>query len=117
MGERTYIYPCSRCGFCCMAEPCPIAIMSGVPRDSGQCPHLEFNGDIASCGLAAKHPEILDAFGFGKGCCMLGQLQTQGRTQSWSAISSVDKYTYVRMIRSGKAGLDYTHERKEIHNG
>ena len=98
-----------------MAEPCAMAIASGVPADSGQCPYLEFEGDISSCGLAAKMPSRLRdlAFGFGKGCCMAGTILAQGKQHNIAAMPAVDKQYYVRRLREGRGQIIHNKKGKQ----
>jgi hypothetical protein len=46
--------PCNRCGACCIATLCPLAVhVFRQPVVPGPCPALRWNGPDAVCGLAA----------------------------------------------------------------
>lgn len=65
-----YPNPCSRCGACCIATPCPAARMLGA--GPGACPFLLFSGVFttaqAECMLL-EHPAITkESLGIGEGC-------------------------------------------------
>ncbi len=55
-------HKCVRCGYCCIADPCPI--IRHMAPGIEQCHMLTFTGDIASCGLAGFIVPIND------GCCI-----------------------------------------------
>jgi hypothetical protein len=64
-----YPNPCNRCGFCCLAQPCPAELLVYGPRPpGGKCPELSFDGDVATCGMIAKLGA--ERMGIGVGCCI-----------------------------------------------
>lgn len=63
-----YPFPCVRCGFCCLAEPCPVAMRHHGIGKGQPCPSLQWDGPEALCGLAALIPA--DVLGIGSGCCI-----------------------------------------------
>jgi hypothetical protein len=60
-------YPCSRCGFCCISETCPVGQRIYEIEKHDTCPGLSFKDGIASCQIALIEPEII---GVGAGCCI-----------------------------------------------
>lgn len=84
----TYPNPCCRCGFCCLAEPCPIIIReAGVER--GPCPFLDWDlAGLAVCRFLMERPERADEFGIGKGCCCAAHAvnATTGATYDFASL-------------------------------
>jgi len=103
MGEKTFLYPCSRCGMCCMAKPCIHAMATGVPEHTQPCPYLYFEKEEAFCGLAETFPQL--DFGFGKGCCMKGRLIKNGKEQSVAGIPVAMKRAFVEQLRDGRGSI------------
>ena len=60
-------YPCTRCGYCCLIQPCKASISLGLVKN-GSCVMLDFGRtghDVATCNLAMSAP---DHVGIGHGC-------------------------------------------------
>ena len=73
---KLFRHPCTRCGYCCTVEPCPIAQEFHAPAE-GNCPYLEIgDGDKASCVLMAYEPKMKTVMGVGAGCCMKARCMT-----------------------------------------
>ena len=91
--NKLYPNPCSRCGFCCIAETCPVGQkMFGVER-FGQCPGLKFEGDKATCSAYSllcsgdmKKAEIEEILGIGKGCCIKARAFKDGVAYDFASI-------------------------------
>jgi hypothetical protein len=98
--KQVYPYPCCRCGFCCIAETCPIGQATyGVPK-SYPCPGLSFDGDEASCKLA------LDPYmvGIGQGCCIRARAISGENTYDFASLPPSVKKAQVRRIRQNMGG-------------
>jgi hypothetical protein len=39
---------CSKCGICCIKEPCPVAVGLGVPKQVRPCPFMGINKNDGS---------------------------------------------------------------------
>lgn len=103
--SATYPNPCTHCGFCCIAQQCPVSIaVHGIVPRGKVCPSLSFTGDTSSCALVAKlGPEIM---GSGQGCCISATMYKNGRPFEFSDLSPEMKIAAVRQIRS-TPGLVY----------
>ena len=80
-------YPneCCRCGFCCLAEPCPAELASGHPRGNGCCRFLRFNGEQAECLLVNVMGR--DEMGIGAGCCIRARVISERGVEQFAAKS------------------------------
>lgn len=97
--NATYPNPCTHCGFCCIAQQCPvsIAVHGQMPRGK-VCPSLSFTGDTSSCALVAKlGPEIM---GSGAGCCISAQVVIQGKAYDFASLPEDVKIAAVRQIKA-----------------
>jgi hypothetical protein len=62
--------PCNGCGYCCITEPCGLAVQY-LGATSGPCPALEWEAGRTWCGMVrhpmrhlkegARHPEVYAA--------------------------------------------------------
>lgn len=104
-----YPNPCARCGACCVATPCPVA-MAYVPGavKGKPCPALRFdvrNGEAVCLMLLREnfsteetYQEALSIMGIGSGCCMAGEavdLDT-GLRVPWDSLSNEVKRSCVK---------------------
>ena len=94
------LYPnlCTHCGFCCLAQQCPVSIAVHGKLQRGEvCPSLSFAGDKSSCALVARlGPTIM---GSGAGCCTAATVVIQGRPHDFAALPEQIKTLCVRQIR------------------
>jgi len=90
-------HPCSRCGFCCLMETCPIGQQVYGVAKHAQCPGLSFTGDTAACALAGVLVPI------GDGCCIKARAIRNGVTYDFAALSPEVKTKCVQAAR-GLAG-------------
>jgi hypothetical protein len=93
-----YPNPCNRCGFCCLALPCPVELQVFGPRPPGKtCPALSFEGDVAKCGLV----EVLGpaTLGVGAGCCVKATAYRNGRAYDFASLPDEIKVLVTRQFR------------------
>lgn len=121
--SKEFPHPCTHCGLCCMAEPCPAGIeaMKLNPKTKGSCPALEWVGRESRCGLI-EHPElywrpdmvippreiIMKVLGSGVGCCFSGTVYQGGEPSDFAALPTEIKFALVHKIRRGDA--DFSHK-------
>jgi|GEM_PF-1922459 len=106
---KAYPNPCCRCGFCCLTEICPMAlVINKIPETQKKqsCPDLVFDGDQASCGLASNvlkenipPQEVWEAFGFGKGCCIKARAFRDGKEYDFASLPVELKKRAARDLR------------------
>lgn len=91
--------PCTHCGFCCIAQQCPVSLVVHGPRKPGEtCPALSFNGDESSCALVASlGPETM---GSGIGCCTSATVVMRGQLFDFASLPAEAKTMAVRQIRT-----------------
>lgn len=96
-------YPCTRCGFCCLSIPCPLAIIIHGIGKSDPCPSLSFDDSgAASCALVArvlamgKDPASI---GIGKGCCVKARAIAGGETYDFASLPPETKHGIVDRVR------------------
>lgn len=96
-----YPHPCNRCGFCCLAQPCPAELAVHGPRKpGGRCPELSFNGDVATCGMIAKLGEL--KMGIGVGCCIKATATVRGHLLDFAAMPDELKILVTRQARNNR---------------
>lgn len=107
MSATTYPNPCNRCGFCCLAQPCPAELRIFGPRQPGKtCPALSFVGDVASCGvyetLAKTHGEVFAKreMGVGAGCCIKARAVIRGQVLDFASMPDELKVLATRQAKS-----------------
>lgn len=93
-----YPNPCSRCGFCCIAETCIAGqAFYGVAKQS-PCPALTFDRDIAKCELVE--------YGFvptGDGCCIKARCYDRdGEQHDFASLTAQTKKEIVYHINYEK---------------
>lgn len=101
-------YPneCVRCGFCCLAETCPVGQSIYEVGKYQRCPSLKFDGDVAVCGVM----EILDdwgipkadaerTMGIGAGCCIAARCFKDGVQYDFASLPKEVKIHVVRGMR------------------
>lgn len=79
-----YPHKCCRCGFCCLAEPCPAAIAVHEPfqRLTDRCPSLGFNSrGRARCALVKR-----GIVPVGDGCCIKARAYKDGVEYDFAAL-------------------------------
>ena len=87
-----YPNPCARCGFCCLAEQCPISIARNGPQEV--CQHLSFSEHgQATCGIAGIVP-------IGDGCCMSARAYSNGIQYDFASLTKNQKRRIVEKLRS-----------------
>lgn len=110
----TFPNPCSRCGFCCIAQTCDIGMQAFNVSKNSSCPGLSFdeNGQ-ASCNpfikcldiftdmdFYDKAEEILQfTFGIGKGCCISARAIHYGETFPFASLPAEIKKGIVSSMR------------------
>lgn len=95
-------YPnkCTRCGFCCLSETCPVGMdVYGVEKHI-RCPALRFeNNNKATCLLAyAKLVPV------GDGCCISARAIKDGQTYDFAGLPKGLKMNAVQSIREVSHG-------------
>ncbi len=83
---------CSRCGFCCLAEQCPIGVLRYGQR--AVCPGLSFDTTgQATCAIAGEVP-------IGDGCCISARAYKDGAEYDFATLSPTAKATIVHTYLS-----------------
>lgn len=109
MGEKFFLYPCVRCGTCCLMETCPNGMLIyGVPKHA-RCPGLKFTGDQAECDAVrvckeAGLPGVEKGFGIGVGCCMKGRVFKDGKKYDIASLPTETKVRVARQLRESYVG-------------
>ncbi len=73
-------HKCTRCGFCCLGETCPVGRMVYGIGKFDPCPALTFYGDVAECHAPAGMVP------FGDGCCIKARVYRQGVEYDFAAL-------------------------------
>jgi hypothetical protein len=113
----TYPNPCTHCGLCCLAEPCPTA-KTLMGAKNGPCPALEWskeNPDESRCGLITRPEHYLPAstmdfirkeipdlpafLGSNTGCCISARVIGPNGLHEFSPLSPETKVIYTRAMR------------------
>lgn len=79
--KKKFPVSCSRCGYCCLHTPCPIALEKVTGAVPGKpCPALAFDDEskqttcmmfVLAIGIVPRmRSTIEEAFGIGAGCCI-----------------------------------------------
>jgi len=92
-----YPHPCTRCGFCCLSETCPVGrAFYGIGK-ADPCPALSFDDLLSCCALV----EALgaEALGIGRGCCIKARAYRGGVCYDFSALPPQDKFVAVYQLR------------------
>lgn len=109
-----YPHPCSRCGFCCIAEVCPmgqkIYDIPAMVKRHVRCPGLKFNDDGEATCEAVTHcrnfhiPEddLKEAFGIGKGCCIKARAFKDDKEYDFAALPPALKKLAVKQLREAE---------------
>ena len=100
-------HECSRCGMCCITEPCPIALQLGLAEpNQSPCPVLHWNGDESFCEVVTTcdEDEIKEHFGIGKGCCMKATVVRSGKFVDFASLPKEEKIRIVNLIKEGGIG-------------
>lgn len=92
--KNKYPYPCCNCGACCMATPCPVAMLEGEdltgikPELHKPCPFLIHHKGLSLCSLVIAYPKMAKRMGMGEGCCMKGRAMNQetGIAVDWAGL-------------------------------
>lgn len=119
----SFPHPCTHCGLCCIAVPCPAA-KSFMGAVAGPCPALEWspeNPDESRCGLITRPehylppstmdfirreiPSMAEMLGSGKGCCIAARVVTDQGETDFAALPPETKTTHTRAIRAGTIPL------------
>lgn len=119
----TYPYPCTHCGICCLAVPCPAAT-TFMGAKAGPCPALEWapdNPDESRCGLIVRPEHYLDArtmdfirreipdlatmLGSGAGCCIKARLCGPDGPVDFAALPPEAKIAATRAVRANPHSL------------
>jgi hypothetical protein len=99
MTTPAYPHPCNRCGFCCLAQPCPAELVIFGPRaPGGKCPALSFEGDVATCGLVATYSR--EKMGIDQGCCIKATAVIGHERLDFAAMPDELKIVAARQARS-----------------
>jgi len=86
-----YPNPCTRCGFCCLAETCTLARISFKIGKHDPCPALVFNGDVATC--------TLESVPFGDGCCIKARAYHNGIEYDFAGLPAELKINAAESMR------------------
>ena len=93
--------PCTRCGFCCLAEACPVARLRYGLALHDACPALSFDEQgQASCALLEQYPA--ECLGVGKGCCVKARVVARGVTLNFADMPPEMKRAAVAAIVEGR---------------
>lgn len=97
-------YPnkCTRCGFCCLIERCPMAILTWEVKHKGldvTCPGLSFENGVASCSIISTKEETHYIMGVGVGCCILTTILTNNGLINFADLPSEIKKKIVEDTR------------------
>lgn len=90
---ETYPHPCTRCGFCCLVEACPMAReIYGITKKD-RCPALSFENGQSTCALVAKIKPGIDpkTIGFGVGCCISARVICGGVEVQFASLQPATK--------------------------
>lgn len=106
--KQKYTNQCSRCGFRCLAETCPVGCDIYRVSKHTRCPGLSFEGDMAVCDvlnvLADWNIPGEDAkvtMGIGEGCCILARaIGKDGKVYNYADLSDETKRGIVRGLRA-----------------
>jgi hypothetical protein len=85
-----YPHKCCQCGFCCLAEQCPISITTHGVKST--CPSLSFDGKLSSCGMAGIVP-------IGDGCCIKARCYKDGQEYDFASLPPNMKRIVVTQYR------------------
>lgn len=96
----TFKTKCSRCGYCCLVERCPVSKELYGPSDE-TCPALDFEQDLAICKLAVTD-EGKKFLGIGEGCCIQSSISYKGAWFDFSCQLPETKKNVVMLTKSGK---------------
>jgi hypothetical protein len=109
--EAEYPNPCCRCGFCCIAETCPVGMRIYRVSKHSDCPGLRFDGDEAICNAIEickswniPHETALEIMGVGKGCCISARAFKDGEEYDFAGLNPEIKREIVRNYRLAKKG-------------
>jgi hypothetical protein len=79
-----------------------------LAKKEGRCPGLSFEGDMAVCGGITICKEkgipqsvIYEAFGIGKGCCILAKAYGGGRSIDIASMPPYTKTLVAKRLREG----------------
>ncbi len=70
MGES-----CNRCGWCCLTQPCAIAVGLGVSEMTIPCPYLTDGPEQYTCSLVEQFPALIVDLAINKGCDAKTQME------------------------------------------
>jgi len=109
---RTFLYPCTRCGYCCVDKICLLAWICGHPLNVTPCRFLDIGAEQATCTVLKVMPQIKDLVGmWDKGCCMKGRVldRKTGKEIPWGPLPADTKRAfavqgYVRRELENKLG-------------
>lgn len=92
-------HKCSRCGFCCISENCPVSQRYfNIPKYGVVCPALSFNNNqVAICKLVGVYSEHF--MGIGAGCCIKATLMKGGKSYDFAALDPEVKRVVVSIRR------------------
>ena len=92
-----YPNPCTRCGMCCLSEPCFIVkqLRKDNPTPFKVCSYLSFNENEACCELVQR-----GLVPVGDGCCIKARAYRDGVKYDYASLSKELKIKAVRQIRS-----------------
>ena len=87
---------CCRCGFCCLAETCPIGQTFYKVSKETRCPGLSFDPQgQATCELA-----IRGIVPIGDGCCIKARAYKDGIEYDFASLCKETKQAVVFNVRS-----------------
>jgi len=115
-------HPCTHCGMCCLATPCPAAKTLMGARHGTPCPALEWETPTTSrCGLMARPehylapsamefirqeiPDLPAFMGSGLGCCISARVVIGRAVHDFAALPAEIKTTSVQGVLHHNAPL------------
>lgn len=103
---KKYPNPCCRCGFCCLAETCPVGQDIYQVSKHKACPGLSFETDKAICEVLTiladwniTGEDAKEVMGIGKGCCIKARAFVGPTAYDFAGLPTSTKTGLVRKIR------------------